>query len=95
MVYKWSKMKKITSTNFNSLILTMLFSLFYGEGTFALIKRSGVDSYISILISIIITIPIIVVTVISSVENIPKIRHKRNASAPEELQIGEEIESSI
>ena len=54
-------MKKITSTNLNALILTMLFSLFYGEGTFALIKRSGVDSYLSILLSIIITIPLILV----------------------------------
>lgn len=61
MVYKWLKMKKITSTNFNALILTMLFSLFYGEGTFALIKKSGVDSYLSILLSIIITIPLILV----------------------------------
>jgi len=61
MGYKWLKMKKITSTNFNALILTMLFSLFYGEGTFALIKKSGVDSYLSILLSIIITIPLILV----------------------------------
>lgn len=54
-------MKKITSTNLNALILTMLFSLFYDEGTFALIKTSGVDSYLSILLSIIITIPLILV----------------------------------
>ena len=54
-------MKKITSANLNALILTMLFSLFYGEGTFAIIKQSGVDSYLCVLLSIIFTIPLILI----------------------------------
>ena len=44
---------------------------------------------------VIIEIPIIVLIVISSVDAKPKITHNINANAPEELHIGEEIESSI
>ena len=50
-------MKKISNFNLISLMIIILFTTIYGEGIYVIIKGSGTDSYISILLSIIISLP--------------------------------------
>ena len=50
-------MKKISNFNLISLMIIILFTTIYGEGIYVIIKGAGTDSYISILLSIIISLP--------------------------------------
>lgn len=50
-------MKKINNYNLISLMIIILFTTTYGEGIYVIIKGSGVNAYISIILSIILSIP--------------------------------------
>lgn len=52
-------MKKINNYNIISLMIIILFTTTYGEGIYVIIKESGVDSYVSIILSIIISLPLL------------------------------------
>ena len=50
-------MKKISNFNLISLMVMILFTTIYGEGIYVIIKESGTDCYISILLSTVLTLP--------------------------------------
>ena len=50
-------MKKITNISFICLIVIIIFTSTYGEGIHGLIKLSGVDCYLSIILSTILSLP--------------------------------------
>lgn len=50
-------MKKVSNFNLISLMIIVLFTTIYGEGIYVVIRDAGRDSYISLLFSIIISIP--------------------------------------
>lgn len=52
-------MKKINNYNIISLMIIILFTTTYGEGIYVIIKQSGVDSYISIILSIFFSLPLL------------------------------------
>ena len=54
-------MKKISNFNLISLMIIILFTTIYGEGIYVIIRGSGTDSYISILLNIIISLPFLYV----------------------------------
>lgn len=54
-------MKKISNFNLISLMIIILFTTVYGEGIYVIIKESGIDAYIGVLFSIIISIPFLLI----------------------------------